>query len=87
MVENVLLNDEVLRPAGTVAGAVVVLDVGPVVVLDVVFLDDEEHAAPTRASVTATETTPTILNLRFVTPFLLSFRRLLCAVSGLIVNR
>jgi hypothetical protein len=83
MVENVLLNDEVLRPDGTVAGAVVVLDAGPVVVLVVVFFDEEEHAAPTRASVNTTETTPTILNLRFVTPFLLSLRRLMSAYSGL----
>jgi hypothetical protein len=77
MVEKVLLNDEVLSPAGTLAeGAVVVGDDGVVVAEDDVFFDDEEHAAPTRASVTTTETTPTILNLRFVTPFLLSFRRL-----------
>jgi hypothetical protein len=76
IVEKVLLNDEVLSPDGTVAGAAVVLDDGAVVVLVVVFFDDEEHAAPTRANVTTTEIAPTILNLRFVTPFLLSFRRL-----------
>jgi hypothetical protein len=75
IVEKVLLNDEVLSPDGTVAGAAVVLD-DAVVVLVVVFFDDEEHAAPTRANVTTTEIAPTILNLRFVTPFLLSFRRL-----------
>ena len=56
--EKLLLNDEVLRPAGTVAEAVVV--VGPVVVADVVFFEDEEHAAPTRLSVTTSAIPPVL---------------------------
>ncbi|HUJ65775.1 MAG TPA: hypothetical protein VLX59_09575 [Acidimicrobiales bacterium] len=61
IVENVLLNDEVLRPDGTVAGAVVVVGVGAMVVGDDVDFEDEEHAAPTRVSV-MTSAIPPVMN-------------------------